>query len=297
MGRADFLVLLGMSLGAAGAALAQERRFCEEGAECAPDVLSVRFGDPAEHDFQFAAAPGEEFDAWIGLEVFSEGVMGWSFGLAHDTSKLEVLDITTEGASVPEVFITTTILAVGDPSPGAISAVVVNVFPPPGLLLPVGDYTLAIVRYRVISLDPFVPTTIRFVNDLIPNSGSPPTATILTIEQTTRRPRTVIDGLVWGELPEDLANAAFSRGDGNADGRIDVSDVVVCARHIFAGRPVRFDCPAAVDVTADGQLNVGDPIHLITWLFLGGPPLPRPFQRCERGPTSGLGCEESNCEP
>ena len=184
----------------------------------------------------------------------------------------------------------------GDPSPGAISATVPLHFPPPGAVLTVGDHTVAIVRYRVISLDPFVPTTIRFVDDLIPNPGSPPTATNLTIEQNSRRPRTVIDGLVWGELPEDLAKAAFSRGDCNADGRIDVSDVVVCARHIFAGRLVRFDCPAAVDVTADGQLNVADPITLIAWIFLGGPPLPRPFQSCERGPTSGLGCEESNCE-
>ena len=113
MNERKFLVLLGLSLVAASATLAQEQRFCVEGVECVPDVLSVRFGDPVQHNFQFAAVPGEEFDAWIGLEVFSEGVQGWSFGLAHDTSKLEVIDITTEGTSVPAVFFTVATLAVG----------------------------------------------------------------------------------------------------------------------------------------------------------------------------------------
>ena len=69
----------------------------------------------------------------------------------------------------------------------------------------------------------------------------------------------------------------FRRGDGTADGRIDISDGVFCLCWFFYG--CFPPCGEACDPNDDGQVNITDGIYVLNWLFLGGPPpaSPGPF--------------------
>ncbi len=81
----------------------------------------------------------------------------------------------------------------------------------------------------------------------------------------------------------------FIRGDSNADGEVDVSDVVRSLRHKFGGLPS--PCPAAADFDDDGTLTVSDDVGLLGHLFLQGPNPPAPYPYPGPDPTShALGC-------
>jgi hypothetical protein len=71
-------------------------------------------------------------------------------------------------------------------------------------------------------------------------------------------------------------------GDFSQDGRLTVSDAVTYLRYLFGRRPVELPCgeqSAAeggnlllLDVNGDAAVDVADPVYLLTYLFLSGPP-------------------------
>ena len=82
----------------------------------------------------------------------------------------------------------------------------------------------------------------------------------------------------------------FRRGETNGDKSYDVSDAVTILLFLFSGRPI--SCVDAVDVDDNGTTNISDAIHLLSWLFLSGPP-PAPPGSGDSGldPTADdLGC-------
>ena len=91
----------------------------------------------------------------------------------------------------------------------------------------------------------------------------------------------------WGQqVPE----AAFVRGDANIDGDIDISDAVQMLFCGFLGTGCS-SCADATDVNDDGVADISDPIHLLTFLFKGGEPVPQPAGACGADPTADdLGC-------
>ncbi len=90
----------------------------------------------------------------------------------------------------------------------------------------------------------------------------------------------------------------FSRGDGNGDGKINVTDGVVVAQNIFANKFVFFDCKDMLDTNDDGTLNTADPVFLLTHIFLRGPAPAAPFRACGADGTTGdaLQCAVPNCQ-
>jgi len=92
----------------------------------------------------------------------------------------------------------------------------------------------------------------------------------------------------------------FKRGDANGDSKINVTDGVLVAQNIFASKLVKFDCKDMLDVNDDGRLDTGDPVYLLTYIFLKGPKPPTPFDAC--GPDSAtaetpvLDCAQPNCQ-
>ena len=62
-----------------------------------------------------------------------------------------------------------------------------------------------------------------------------------------------------------------ARGDVNADGIINVGDVVCLVNYLFRGGDE--PCPVeAGDVTSDCTVNVGDVVFLVNYLYRGGDP-------------------------
>ncbi len=97
-------------------------------------------------------------------------------------------------------------------------------------------------------------------------------------------------------LPEP--QPIFVRGDGNADGEVDLSDASFIFNFLFLGGPAPV-CPDAADSNDEGALSITSGIYVLNFLFNGGPPPPAPFPDCGEDPTADdLGeCDypEENC--
>jgi len=90
----------------------------------------------------------------------------------------------------------------------------------------------------------------------------------------------------------------FSRGDANADGRLDVSDPVKILQFLFV-TPDPLICEDAADVDDTGALQITDPIYLLNYLFRTGDAPPAPFPGCGEDPSKDpLACEsQPQCLP
>lgn len=59
-------------------------------------------------------------------------------------------------------------------------------------------------------------------------------------------------------------------GDANMDGQVNVGDAVFLINYIFSGGPGPEPLEAG-DANCEGQVNVGDAVYLINFVFSGGP--------------------------
>jgi hypothetical protein len=88
----------------------------------------------------------------------------------------------------------------------------------------------------------------------------------------------------------------FIRGDINGDLSIDLSDPILLLEELF-GASQGLDCQAAADLDADGQLQLDDVIVSLGHIFLANPAqLPAPFPDCGTDENSGaLPCDIPPC--
>lgn len=76
----------------------------------------------------------------------------------------------------------------------------------------------------------------------------------------------------WSGKVQRLADLGAVCGDGNRDGRVDVSDAIALLAHLFLGEPLA--APLAIaDVNADGGVDISDPVALLMHLFVDGRPV------------------------
>ncbi|MGH9363420.1 MAG: hypothetical protein ACRD2T_16040, partial [Thermoanaerobaculia bacterium] len=64
--------------------------------------------------------------------------------------------------------------------------------------------------------------------------------------------------------------ARVRRGDGNADGEVDIADPIALFAYLFIGGPIL--CRDGADANDDGRLDIADGIRLLNYLFLGAIP-------------------------
>jgi hypothetical protein len=62
----------------------------------------------------------------------------------------------------------------------------------------------------------------------------------------------------------------YLRGDCNADGIIDIADVIFLINYLFVNGPAPVPSLAG-DVTCEGVLDITDAVYLINYLFINGP--------------------------
>jgi hypothetical protein len=91
--------------------------------------------------------------------------------------------------------------------------------------------------------------------------------------------RTTASTVVVAEEP--VVSGLQLPGDGNQDGRTSISDAIVLLRHLgggFGPPPCKGGSAGEggnrtlFDVSGDGEVDLSDPIHLLVYLFQGGPP-------------------------
>jgi hypothetical protein len=92
----------------------------------------------------------------------------------------------------------------------------------------------------------------------------------------------------------------FIRGDCNDDGNVDLGDAVCVLNWLFRGGPTP-DCIAATNTDGVGPVGLTDPIYLLNHLFRGGPAPVAPYPGCGIGtlPEDEGTCEKppENCPP
>jgi hypothetical protein len=94
------------------------------------------------------------------------------------------------------------------------------------------------------------------------------------------------EGPVWSFTTQA---AGFARGDATADGILDISDPIALLFHLFEGQPL--PCLESADADDSGGLDLADGLALLRFLFLEGSPPPAPFPSCGADPTQdALGC-------
>lgn len=94
------------------------------------------------------------------------------------------------------------------------------------------------------------------------------------------------------QRPVNGGDPQFRRGDGDANGVVNITDGIYVLNFLFLGGPPP-PCRDAADADDNGAVNITDGIYILNFLFLGGPPPPSPGQTdCGIDPTQpNLGCE------
>jgi hypothetical protein len=68
----------------------------------------------------------------------------------------------------------------------------------------------------------------------------------------------------------DLIEVGQQKGDLTGDGQVDVGDVVFLVSYLYKDGPAPSP-PDVGDVNCDGHTNLGDIVHLVNYLYHGGP--------------------------
>ncbi len=171
-------------------------------AHCLASVLSLSLTSglvaqaPNPNDFELRMRldkavynPGDALEATAGVNTKAAGVQGWSFGVKHDTTFLEILSATRQGTDVDGVFSngfeTTTIVEKNGVKVGYIQAIVLSFLKPAEV--PVSDFfSMARAGYRVKNnacdgKSGDFQTKVEFAHKEVGVPGSPPVDINLTI--------------------------------------------------------------------------------------------------------------------
>jgi len=208
---------------------AVEEPFCTTGDSCQDDIMRIRV--TADNKSVLTGVTKDStFVARVTIDVRSEPIAGFSYGVAHDKAFLAIPqppadDCANDGALCnPTIYglnvgftgncgvgVCETLIedsdaggfnatAVSEGDKGFISAIVLSLKKKKQLPLAANDFELAKITYKAIDdicQDAGKETKIFFSNDLNP-IGSPPTALNLTTGGKSKQPRTVDNALISG---------------------------------------------------------------------------------------------------
>jgi hypothetical protein len=289
-----------LALPAAGSLPAQgppprERAWCPREDICTDDRLEIVFEDGGSvleiDDF----GPGTKVTATVVMDVKSDGVQGWSYGVRHDPRILRFVgahlfiwscDFCNRITPSPLFECIDERCSARKEGSGFISAMILSLIE--ARTLEVRRNTLLAAEYELIA-DPGPEGTFIEFTDRLAREDGPPAGINITVNGRSGSPRTVIDG--WVKRRGD----PFHRGDPDGDGRISVTDAAGILLFLFLAGPSP-GCLEAADSDDDGHLDTTDPVLILRWLFLGGSapappgPPPGPCGPDPPGSPGRLGC-------
>jgi len=238
-----------------------------------------------------SGAVGSEKQIPVYLDFNHEGtadyvVQGWALGVRHDSSMLELLDVSIDGTDTqtaknggePDF---TQFKFVPAPPPGATEGFthgVVLDFMSQVTLPAQNDFLDCIATYRLIG-EPPCPDTLSTQVEAVGDLGDPVVRMVMVVEGESRVPCETDPAVVT-----IVCAQPFLRGDGNSDGRLDIADGIFIFNYLFLQGPEP-DCLDAADANDDGAVDGSDGIYIINYQFLDGPPPPPPFPETGLDPT------------
>ena len=81
----------------------------------------------------------------------------------------------------------------------------------------------------------------------------------------------------------------YRRGDADADGSLNIGDAIAILTYLFG--PGSIPCLASSDVDDSGAVDISDAIGLLGYLFLGTLGPRPPFEECGFDDSTELGCD------
>lgn len=121
--------------------------------------------------------------------------------------------------------------------------------------------------------------------------GAPPVESLYIHDGNSIYPAIKGSVLIIGRSNE------FLRGDTNADGVIDIADVVFLLTYLFNDDGDVPECLDASDANDNEKIDLSDAIRVLGFLFKDEADLPPPFPECGIDPTEdSLNCVASTCE-
>ena len=219
----------------------QVENFCEGAANCIPDRMEVVFDSTGNSALTLADGQAS-FDVTVQTVSESDGVQGWSYGLAHDGDSYSIADSACDGAGLdylcgteaeaalvnPFFNVSTRVGAAQNSPEGFISAVVLS-FIAPATLTTGQTNSLAKLTYNVDAV-PGASSLIRLADDELSNNG-PTVALNITVAGEAKLPATLVHAEVSppGAAAEDCANGVDDDGDGDVDcDDADCADAANC---------------------------------------------------------------------
>ncbi len=147
---------------------------------------------------------------------------------------------------------------------------------------------LIVGHYQALDTSPLGPTSLDFSADLVTQAPSPPTAIVISLGSGSAVVNTSGTSV---EVLEGVVGIQFTRGDFDGNGNLDLGDPVNLLGYMFNGGAPSL-CEKNADIDDDGIIVLGDPVLLLSYMFSGGPPPQEPFDSCGIDPTEDdLTCE------
>lgn len=216
----------------------------------------------------------------------SEGdaVTGWSYGVCHDGSILEVLNVVTGAAAAalndgdgPNVDLVDIVI-----DEGWSAGTVVHILGA-DILDPGPELELHTASYAVIGTQS---STLSFCDTL----GSPAVSVVVVVDNAAVTPVTIAGTVFTGPT--------FIRGDADGDTVVNgLVDSLFILQFQFQGG-VAPPCLEAADTNGDGTFSgLQDALYLLSHQFQGSAPPPAPYPDCggDPDPAATLDCPASTC--
>jgi hypothetical protein len=219
-----------------------------------------------------------------------------SFGILHDPSFLEAVDFEASpvwAGSMPRFLFANSspeASLCGQGKAGIVVAMVGLPEDPQARTIPPGqDRVIGTIEYARKRVLGSAESSLEFCDCLIPNPGSPPTACKVSSQGAPVEIWT--SGSVVRAATQEETSPCFVRGRCNGDSEMDISDPVFLLSFLFSGGP-QPPCKDACDMQDDGTLDISDGIGMLGFLFMGSHPPGSPFPEAGQDPTEdALDCD------
>jgi hypothetical protein len=97
-------------------------------------------------------------------------------------------------------------------------------------------------------------------------------AMMMTASRATTPDNTYGWGILntWAAIQYSFGPPAYTPGDANGSGIVNISDVVFVIGYAFSGGPAP-DPIESGDANCNGEINVADAVYLVQYIFNSGP--------------------------